>query len=219
VRNGEAIRGETRVSDPSGSDTERNGAGHLSDAELAGYLDHDLTPAERRRAEIHIDACAMCREEVVALSRIAGVPAAASHPASIKRRRRWFIPAVAAAVIAAIALPRLTRVGPATEPQPSWRVAEPGGLTSLAVVAPANNATVSTRPLAFTWRASDADVYRFFLLTESGDPVWTRETTDTSIVLPDSVTLEASNVYFWHVDGVANGIAATSGPLRLHVAP
>ena len=46
-------------------------------------------------------------------------------------------------------------------------------------------------PRHFTWRSANADVYRIYVLTESGDPVWTTETTDTTIALPDSVSLQS----------------------------
>jgi hypothetical protein len=55
------------------------------------------------------------------------------------------------------------------------------------------------------------------LLTENGDPVWTSETGDTTVALPDSVRLQASQAYFWRVEAIGNGIAATTGVHRLQI--
>ena len=200
---------------PDGHATNRDGLAHLSDGELAGYLDHDLTPDERHRAETHIDECASCRREMIALSRItrANVPAgkAGAH------RVRWWMPAAAAAVVVALALPSLTsnaRLPGSTERAP--RVADTDGRPRFTIVSPADDST-ATAPLVFTWRAATADVYRISVLAEAGEPVWTAETNDTTIALPDSISLETGRVYFWYVEGIANGIVASTGIHRLQV--
>jgi hypothetical protein len=69
----------------------------------------------------------------------------------------------------------------------------------------------------FQWRSRQGDSYRVTVLTESGEPVWTAETTDTSISLPTGITLEPGRGYFWRVDAVADGLSATSGVQRFQV--
>ena len=66
-------------------------------------------------------------------------------------------------------------------------------------------------------QAEPADFYRIALLTETGDPVWTADTGDTTIVLPDSVSLQPGHAYFWRVEGIGNGIAATTGVHRIQI--
>jgi hypothetical protein len=83
-------------------------------------------------------------------------------------------------------------------------------------VSPADDST-ATAPLVFTWRAATADVYRISVLAEAGDPVWTAETNDTTIALPDSISLQPGRAYFWSVEGIANGIVASTGVHRLQV--
>ena len=201
---------------PNGRPTETAGLLHLSDAELAGFLDHELSADERRRVETHIDACAACRHEVVALLPITH-PGESRDTRTVHRPRRWWIPAAAAVVIAAVALPRLTRTAPdADVPQRARPVTETGGRSHLAIVAPADDATVSGR-IVLTWRSTNADVYRVILLTKSGAPVWTTETGDTSVALPDAIALQAGQPYFWRVDAIGNGIAATTGSHRLQI--
>ena len=199
---------------PDGHATNRDGLAHLSEGEVAGYLDHDLTPDERRRVETHIDECASCRAEMIALSQItrADVPAKA-----VAHRVRWWMPAAAAVVVAALALPSLTsnaRVPGSTERAP--RVTDSDGRPRFAIVSPADDSTATT-PLVFTWRAATADVYRISVLAEAGDPVWTAETNDTTIALPGSIPLETGRLYFWYVEGIANGIVASTGVHRLQV--
>ena len=200
---------------PSGRPIEANGFEHLSDAEMAGYLDRDITPEERRRVETHIDQCAPCRSELVALSRITHADTAARTVPP--RRHRWWIPAAAAATIGALLVPRLTIHEPAPDtPTRTRRIGETDGRSRLAIVSPDDGSTAAN-PRTFTWRAGNADVYHFVLTTESGGAVWTAETTDTTIALPDSVSLQSGRAYYWRVDGIGNGIAATTGSHRLQI--
>ena len=200
---------------PNGRPTKADGVAHLSDADLAGYLDHDLTPDERRNVETHIDRCATCRGELIALSRV--VHAKSTEPQRSGLRARWWIPAAAAAAVIALLAPRLTMRTPDVESIPrTRRVIDVEGRPGLAIVSPSDGA-VTGGPLVFTWRAGSADVYRITLLTESGDPVWTTDTSDTTVALPDSVPLQPGRAYFWRVDGIGNGIAATTGVHRLEM--
>jgi len=95
-------------------------------------------------------------------------------------------------------------------------VTEAGGRSGLAIVAPADDATVEGR-VVFTWRSKNADAYRIAVLTEKGDPVWTSDTGDTTAALPDSVSLEPGHAYFWRVDAIGTGIAASTGAHRLQI--
>jgi hypothetical protein len=210
--------GETRVTDPTGRPTDIGGTEHLTDAELAGYVDHDITPEERRRVEVHIDQCAECRAEIVALSRIAH-PEASGAGSGVARRRWWWLPAAAAAVIVAgVSLPRLTTTPLSPDTAQRSRRTDADGRSRFAAVAPASDTTVRDSPLAFTWHATDADAYRFILTTEGGDPVWRKDTGDTSLVLPDSVALQPGHAYFWQVEAIAKGITATTEVRRLQIA-
>jgi hypothetical protein len=203
------------VTGPNGHPTGTNELAHLSDADLAGYLDHDLAPYERRRVETHIDGCATCRGELVALSRVVhGEPASAQRP---PRSRRWWIPAAAAAAVVALLVPRLTTNAPRVDETPrTRRVIDTDGRPRLAIVSPIDGTSVGG-PVIFTWRAGGtADAYTIVVMTESGEPIWTTTTSDTTIALPDSVTLHPGR-YFWRVDGIGNGIAATTTVHRIEV--
>ena len=200
---------------PNGRPTNADRIAHLSDADLAGYLDRDLTPEERRHVETHIDRCATCRGELSALSRV--VHAESRDQRRPGRGRRWWIPAAAAAAVVALLAPRLTTNAPDADLAPrTRRVIDSDGRPHLTIVSPTDGA-VTGRPFVFTWRAGSADVYRIVVVTESGEVVWSTDTSDTTVALPDSVLLQPGRAYFWHVDGIGNGIAATTGSHRLEV--
>ena len=153
---------------------------------------------------------------MIALSRITHAEPTTESQRS-GRRRWWLIPAAAAAVVAGLALPRLTNNSLSPDnPQRARRVTDTDGRARLTIVSPANDMTVNA-PIVFTWRATNADVYRVTVVTESGDPVWTTDTGDTTVTLPDSVSLPRGHAYFWHVDAIANGIAAKTPTYRLQV--
>jgi hypothetical protein len=213
--------------------------GHLSDGAIAGYLDHVLDPDERRRVESHLDACAECRREVIEAMRVADSYEApvAKHGAppgqdevtrgvSAPRSRAWRGRAVlAGGALMAAGLAGVLLLRPAVSPPEPSAVRGPkalrddDGQARIRTVHPAEGATVSAHAIAFVWRPTGADAYRLVLLTESGDPVWTHETADTSAALPAGVTLRPGESYFWRVDAIADGIAATTGVHRLQVRP
>ena len=128
-----------------------------------------------------------------------------------------WIPAVAAAGLAALLL---FRPSPTAPPAPVERpaVGPTEALPRLTVTAPANGDSVLGPDVAFQWRSRPGDSYRVTVLTESGEPVWTTETTDTSVSLPHTIILERGRLYFWRVDAIADGLSATSGVQRFQVA-
>ena len=110
------------------------GARHLTVDEVAAYADRGLAAPERARVEEHLAACAACRAEVVAVTRLTR---------SIASRRRWAVMAPLAAAAAVLVLlfapwqrpgqqagrlqcvrglPREARAGPAPISSPTtWR--------------------------------------------------------------------------------------------------
>ena len=189
--------------------------GHVSESDLAGYLDNDLSPADRRRVEAHLDACAQCRLELIDVRRLAASYEAATPRAT---RRGWMpaaaVTALAAGLAALLLIPRshdttVRQVEPV-------RSAGREGQLQIEVASPASDVAVAAATVVFTWRAARADVYRLTLLTESGEPVWSLETADTTALVPSGTRLKPG-AYFWRVDAIADGITATSGARRLLV--
>ena len=103
---------------------------------------------------------------------------------------------------------------------PVMRGPAPAGESgSLAVIFPAPGAVIAAHALRFRWHAAGADAYRVTLLSESGEPVWTAEVTDTTAVLPDQVDLPPGSAWFWRVDALEEGRSVSTGVQPFRVAP
>ena len=195
--------------------------GHISESGLSGFLDNDLSPAERRQVEAHLDACAQCLSEMLEVRRVASLLKRSDGRKSARYWPRVAIGgALAAGIAAVMLLPRTDRESvPLNSPvraQPSTGGRE--GQVRIDVVSPLGDAAVASSRVVFVWRATAADLYRLTMLTESGEPLWLLETSDTSAVVPADKRLKPG-VYFWRVDAIKDGIAATTGGHQLRVSP
>jgi hypothetical protein len=191
---------------------------HLTPGEISGFLGADLVPEARHRVESHLDECAVCRDEVVAVS---GLTHSIPVPVAVRRARRrpFLIGGALAAGLAALFLLRPAPSAPTSTSQPV-RTPELGeGRVRLEIVSPHPDSAVRADQVSFTWKGSTAGLYRITVLTESGEPVWTAETEDTVIALPGSISLVPARTYFWQVAGIADGIVATTGYQSLRVRP
>ncbi len=201
---------------------------HLSEGQLAGFLDrdldHDLDLGERKRVEAHLDACEACRHELVSTSRLKD-SFGPSLARSVWRRRatRWTAvgsvigTAIAASIVGMVYLRQPDVVSPL--PVAERARAVPERRASIDVVSPATVDMKRSAAVAFTWRSAAVDIYRFTLLSESGEPLFTAETTDTTVAWPASVKAVAGTIYFWRVDGIAGGISASTGAQQLRLMP
>jgi hypothetical protein len=110
--------------------------------------------------------------------------------------RRWLrystVGLAAAAVFALLVWP------PDRSPRPDLR--EPTLTTTVAPEPIAPRAAVA-RVREFVWvSVPRAQRYRVRLYDSEGVVVWRVETTDTSVVMPDSVILSQRDSYFWKVE-------------------
>jgi len=163
--------------------------GHLETGEVAAYLDGTLPPSNRVRIEAHAQECEVCRHELIEVARLLR-----TRP----RRHGWHLPIGVAAAAAAVAL-FLVLPRPATEPgSPEYR--EPAVTTTVppAVVGPRG---VITAAQMFVWTAvPHADPYRLALFDDTGRVLWETQTSDTSVLLPDSIRLRPGASYLWKVE-------------------
>jgi anti-sigma factor RsiW len=192
-----------------GKDTDvRMDDGHLDANEVAAYVDRTLPQADRARVDAHLADCDDCRGEVVAVRRlVAGTP----------RWRRW---SVMGALAAAAVLVLVMWPSRPNQPVPEGPVVRGGEHTATAVV-PVAPAAVATLPLSFVWHAvPSATSYRLSLTSADGALLWSAATSDTSIALPDSVSLAAGGTYYYYVDALlADGTSGTSGVRAVRVRP
>lgn len=189
-------------------------AEHLSDSDIAGYLDDDLAASDRSRVEAHMEACVACRTAMVEVMRAAdGAVQRAGTSTSVVRggSSRWITTGVGLAAAAGIAALMLVR--PETPQGSPPERATPTSIEArrtIEIVSPPDRATVARAALRFTWRGTRSDLYKVSLLSESGELLWSGETADTTLALADGIRLERGKTYFWRVDGVTAGITAST---------
>lgn len=195
-------------------------ADRLGASDLAGFLDGDLPRETRLRVEAHLDQCPECWAELLEVQALRGTapPARTAARGSPGTRWGWYVGLAAAAGLATLVM--VTRPPRPGEPaRDSVRAPATDGAqtsTALTVVGPAEGAVTSASAAHFTWHSGSAGLYRFTLLTETGEPAWTVETTDTALRLPSYLTLEPG-LYFWRVDAIQDGLSASSGIHRLRI--
>jgi hypothetical protein len=184
-------------------------SGHLDSNDIAAYVDGALDDAARARVDAHLAACGQCRAELIAVRRIlAGAP----------RRRRWFALttiAAAAAVVLLIVWPRDRDRG--VPGGPVVRDGEtPGAVVML--IAPDS---VAGLPLSFAWRPlPNATTYRVSLTTTSGVLIWSGATADTTMAVPDSVSVASGTAFYYYVDALlTDGTSVSSGVRQVRVRP
>ena len=217
-------RGGRVLESHGGPTAEPDAQSHLTESQLAGYLDCDLRPEERLHVEFHLDACAACRGELAEIARIAASspPLELVSKTSPRSPRRWWPIALSGALAAGLAGVLLfgrSTTEPSLRTEPVRAPVTGEGRARIEVIAPAEDASDVAAFRTFTWHRSGAGLYRFILLSESGEPLWTRETPDTSLVLPASVSLQRGHDYFWRVDAVGDGVMASTGARSLRVPP
>lgn len=188
-------------------------ATHLTENQLARLIDGDLEPALRAKVLEHLEQCADCREEAVAITRLR-----TDHHSAAPRRGRIIralaaVTAVAAGVALAV-IPR--RAGPATDAVSGPTRATAEAPTEIEAVSPADGAAIDPER-RLVWRGKRADSYRIVLLSAEGRPLWTTEIPDTSVLLPPDLPLAPGATYFWRVDALTEGITASTGPRRFEV--
>lgn len=195
-------------------------ADHLTDAEIAGFVDRDLVRVERERVESHLAACAECRTAATEVSRMAHAISHGESIAPAKRRRTRLKSSVAlggvlAASIAMLVLVRVDSFERSELPVRSGSGADARDV--IEVVSPGEATTVMSSDLAFIWRDTGADVYRLAIFDEGGAVVHTAETADTLVSLPKEIDLEPGQLYLWRVDAITDGLSGSSGARKLRV--
>ena len=184
---------------------------HITDEDLAAWLDGTLEGAARANAEQHLVACDECRAVVVQ---------AGGTIALRKRTRAWpwaagGLAAAAAMVILVVSRPPVPFAttnaverahAPVTEDVPRFEAR-----------APEMRATVARDSLAFAWEAEpEGTVYQLTISDDRGRVVFTTRTADTAFVLPrDSATaITAGPVYYWLVEALLPDLRSATTAAR-----
>jgi hypothetical protein len=200
---------------------------HLTEAELAGYLDGDLGATERQGAERHLDTCDECRAELVAVAGLVGGWNGGANPSehapSATGHRSWHRRLRLTGLAAAAAVAALLLVVPGPEP-----FVEDGGgrdrfgtegVAPLRIHFPLDAGVVGRDDLRFAWADQGSDSYRLTLTAEDGGLLWSVTLADTLATPPRSLHLEPGARFFWYVDAMSAGVVARSGARSFTVEP
>jgi hypothetical protein len=194
---------------------------HLSDWQVAAYVDGRMSLVERARAEAHIEECATCRREVVEVARVVGpVPQPSARP-----HRRAVVSGIGLALAASLTLllarPQATVETGRDQLRDAATAGETEGVGRIAVVRPPNGSTIRSTERVVTWRSAGHDgTYRLTLGNGDGGVLWRGATSDTSLTIPADVSLEPGTIYFWHVDAlIPAGASATTRVQSFTVRP
>jgi hypothetical protein len=161
---------------------------HLTTDDAAAYVDGRLAGAERAAVDSHLAQCAECRLEVVDVTRLVRLA---------PQRRRWTVLAplaAAAAVLILFIAPQ--RSHDSTPPL----LREPAVTTTVAPTLGIPRGGVPELR-AMTWSSvPHADQYRVTLFDRDGSVVWRTQSTDTTLLVPDTLRLARGVPYYWKVD-------------------
>lgn len=185
---------------------------HLSEQEIAAYLDGTLASGPKAAAELHLANCAECRTELTSTGGLV-----ASLPPPRKRVRSWWWIAGAAAA-AALAIAVVPRERGVTEQQPIERRIAGDASVGVRAVWPSEGAVVAREQLQFVWRRDDDASYRVTLTDSVGGTLWSGTTGDTTLVLPPEVEVRAGASLHWYVDALRlDGTAGATGPVAFRI--
>lgn len=181
---------------------------HLTELEIAAYLDRGVSQAERHRMESHLAGCAECRDSVSSAEELIS---------GSRTPRRWLIGGsmlAAAAAILVVAMPAI-RSANSTGDRPIVRDIDP--LPPVTAYEPASTADRSN--LRFTWGPVPGIIdYRLTLTESDGVVVWSGVTRDTTMALPPSIELRKDVAYVWTADAhLENGDIRSTGLRRLSI--
>ncbi len=195
---------------------------HLTEADLAGFIDADLDPAAHARVEAHLDTCSACQAELAQAIRLVDSFRTTPDVAAVRtpKRRRWLVPAAVGALAAGLGVLALIR--PNALDQVSKPLVRTPALGEdrgrIEPLSPMGTASASGA-VVFRWRSAPSGFYRLVVLTEDGQRLFVRETADTVVALPPEIALSAGRAYFWRVDAIGNGIVGSTGAVRLLLFP
>jgi hypothetical protein len=186
---------------------------HLTDEEVAGYIDRSLPAPKRDEVDGHLASCAECRAELRSAQQVVRFA---------QRRKLWYRGTWALAAAAVVALLVANPFSDEALREPALRgpnvpldVAD----RMVSVVAPDDGARVDRADLTFLWRPVSPDArYRLTLTNVLGEVFWTADTADTALVVPPEVELESGQGYVWYVDVLLlDGSSITTGTRRFQL--
>ena len=167
------------------------------DDTIAALAEGTLDGSARAAVLPHLASCNRCRVAVASISHALADPSIARELARLPRARRRFtrvaVAAVAAAVLLAVTIPRQQ-----TDETSTHRATDIGADAGPVLVSPVGIVPAVER---LRWASvAGTDRYRATLFDENGTVLYEILTSDTVIVLPDTVRMRSRRTYLWKVD-------------------
>jgi len=193
---------------------ERDGGGLLDDVSaerLRRLVEQEGSETERLRTlDLALSSAEGRRELEIAWS-----AARAARPS----RRRW-IPYAAAAAMLLVAGTVVLKPHVISEGVPNTESTMRGAESPITLVGPIGP-VARNRAARFVWRRiGQAERYTVVVVDTTGTEIFATETRDSSLVLPDSVRLEAGREYLWWVQArLTDQSMITAVTQRFLVAP
>jgi hypothetical protein len=178
---------------------------HLTDIEIAAYVDRNLPTADLDRVEDHLAGCAECRGHVLETKQLL----------RRVRKPRRVIAGASVAAAAAILLVFLTWPGNGPEQltAPAATLRDGGSESRLLAYGPSGE--TARAGLQFVWgSAPNAASYRITLSRSDGNTLWSASSSDTVAVPPAGVGLHSGEHYFWIVDAIIKDGSTRSTGMR-----
>ncbi len=163
------------------------------------------SPNAERRAEMvaHLSACARCRGNAAAISRLLEEPAIHTEIANVSAvdsRSRNVRVALGGALGLAAAVTLFVVAGPLSDEEGATQAHRDATLAaSIPPVAVAPAGPVETVHNIVWTSGARADLYHVTLFDTEGTVLWEAQTRDTFVVVADSVAFQAGVPYFWKV--------------------
>jgi len=163
---------------------------------IADFVEGRLGPEVRAPVVAHLLVCSRCRSVVQATGRLLA-DRVATATGRQRQWLRWSLP-LGIAAAAAVLLLLWPRGSDDAHSTPGLRDTT---MTSRVTPTPLAPRASVARLNRFVWSSlPGATRYRLRLYDEDGAVLWTRETGDTMLALPDSVVISPRVAYFWKVD-------------------
>jgi len=181
---------------------------HVSDEELAAYLDRRLEAPGRMRVEAHLVECDECRALVT--------EATATLGAKRRRKRLAFFTGGGMAAAAVVLLVVTGSLPISRDTESTVRGAPPlltEDVSRFAALLPEPRAVVPRDSLVFVWhRRPGGTVYQVTVSDERGVVMWDDRTGDTTLAPPAAAarSLVPGQIYYWKVEALLPDLRTAS---------
>lgn len=202
---------------------------HLTEDEVASYIDGRLPSEERREIEAHMAECPPCSTRVAEAQALVDNLSDQTAPPldpdvhrnaeqlGTAREKETASLGLSRSVVAA-ALVLVLAIGGVGYWQMrglnSAQLRSPAETTVLTAREPADGASVSDRPVFACAPVSNALTYRVTLYAQDGSVLWEADSTATRLPLPSSVPLGSGQTYLWRMGALRSDGTTLRSSLR-----